>query len=185
LHLFGLPDDEAERVRYAVSIPHMGSLLNLHDGHAPMPGLDSLPPADRPSSMILFWSFRIMVGLGFLMALLGACSLLARLRGRLTLALAAPAPCDGSMGFVAVICLGDDRGRPAAQVIGCSPRARCRRSPRRGGRLAGRPSSSIAVFAAGIFILRLMVRPGGGDRSVPSAGIVAAAASARRRGGGS
>jgi len=106
LHLFGLPDDQAEIVRYEVSLPHLGSLLNLHDMHAPMPGLDSFPRADRPSSAILFWSFRIMVGLGFLMALLGLWSLLARLRGKLHdwRWLHRFALVMGPSGFVAVIC---------------------------------------------------------------------------------
>jgi cytochrome d ubiquinol oxidase subunit I len=32
---------------------------------------------------VVFWTFRVMVGLGFLMLLLGACSLLARARRKL------------------------------------------------------------------------------------------------------
>ncbi|MGZ8999125.1 MAG: cytochrome ubiquinol oxidase subunit I, partial [Allosphingosinicella sp.] len=81
-HIVGMPDDEAETVRWAVTLPKMGSLGILHDMNAPMPGLDSIPKADRPSSPILFWSFRLMVGLGFLMMALGLWSLIARLRKR-------------------------------------------------------------------------------------------------------
>ena len=104
-HIFGLPDDEAETVHYAVSIPRIGSLLILHDLNAPMPGLDALPKADRPPSAILFWSFRVMVGLGFLMALLGLWSLFARLRRRLYAwrQLHRFALVMGPSGFVAVI----------------------------------------------------------------------------------
>ena len=43
-----------------------------------------LPPAERPNSTTVFWSFRIMVGIGVLMVLTGLWSLWQRLRGRLT-----------------------------------------------------------------------------------------------------
>ena len=54
---------------------------------------------------ILFWSFRIMVGLGFLMLALGLWSLLARLRGKLLdwRPLHWFAVAMGPAGFVAVI----------------------------------------------------------------------------------
>lgn len=105
-HVIGLPDDESETVRWAVSLPKMGSLGIRHDMNAPMPGLDALPKADRPPAAILFWSFRIMVGLGLLMTLLGAWSLLARLRKRLYgwRWLHRFALLMGPAGFVAVIC---------------------------------------------------------------------------------
>jgi cytochrome d ubiquinol oxidase subunit I len=30
-----------------------------------VPALKEFPPEDRPNSTIVFWSFRVMVGLGF------------------------------------------------------------------------------------------------------------------------
>ena len=83
LILFGIPDDEAQAMRAAIEIPRLGSLLLKHDPDAPMAGLDTVPPGDRPAVEIVFWSFRIMVGLGVLMFALGLWSLLARLRRRL------------------------------------------------------------------------------------------------------
>lgn len=70
LILFGLPDMESETTKYAVSIPNLGSLILTHkwDGH--YPGLKEFPKADRPPAPIVFWTFRIMVGLGLLMLLL-------------------------------------------------------------------------------------------------------------------
>ena len=51
----------------AIAIPQLGSLLLEHDTNAPMRGLDTVPIEDQPPVAIVFWSFRIMVGLGFLM----------------------------------------------------------------------------------------------------------------------
>jgi cytochrome d ubiquinol oxidase subunit I len=77
LALFGIPDDEGERLRYAVEIPKLSSLILKHDLNAPMAGLKTVPKENRPPAEIVFWSFRIMVGLGMLMLLLGLASLLA------------------------------------------------------------------------------------------------------------
>src|SRR5690606_14911866 len=105
LYLFGLPDQEAGTMRYPVAIPNAGSLILEHSLTAPMDGLETVPRAEWPPVAIVFWSFRIMVGLGFLMAALGLLSLIAYLRGRLyewgvlhRFALAM-----GPAGFVAVI----------------------------------------------------------------------------------
>jgi cytochrome d ubiquinol oxidase subunit I len=83
LILFGLPDDEAQTMRYKVEIPELGSFILKNDFEAPITGLDAYPAADRAPVAITFWSFRIMVGLGLLMVAMGLWSLGARLRGRL------------------------------------------------------------------------------------------------------
>lgn len=83
LILFGIPNSTQNRVDYAIEIPKASSLILKHDVNAPLAGLDSVPQADRPPVGIVFWAFRIMVGLGLLMAALGAASLLARARGKL------------------------------------------------------------------------------------------------------
>jgi cytochrome d ubiquinol oxidase subunit I len=54
-----------------VQIPHLGSLLLTHSWNSQIPGLKDFAPQDRPNSTIVFWTFRIMAGLGFLMLLLG------------------------------------------------------------------------------------------------------------------
>jgi cytochrome d ubiquinol oxidase subunit I len=83
LVLFGLPDMSAETTRYAVEVPYVGSLILTHDLHGHIAGLKQFPAADRPNSTIVFWTFRVMAGLGLLMLLLGAWSALLRRRGRL------------------------------------------------------------------------------------------------------
>lgn len=83
LILFGWPDMEAETTRYAVAVPNLGGLILTHDWNGQYPGLKEFAPADRPASAPVFWSFRIMVGLGVLMLLLGLWSLWLRWRGGL------------------------------------------------------------------------------------------------------
>lgn len=80
LILFGLPDQDAGEVRAAISIPKASSLILKHDVNAPLAGLDTIPRENWPVVPIVFWSFRIMVGLGMLMLALGAFSVVARLR---------------------------------------------------------------------------------------------------------
>ena len=75
LILFGWPDMKAEKTKFAVEIPYLGSLILTHSLDKQVPALKEFPPEDRPNSTIVFWSFRIMVGLGFLMIFTGLWSL--------------------------------------------------------------------------------------------------------------
>src|SRR5271167_1796324 len=83
LVLFGFPSERDATVHDRIAIPHMGSLILRHDAHAPLAGLTDYPRAHWPPVPVVFWSFRIMVGLGLLMLSLGLWSLLARTRKRL------------------------------------------------------------------------------------------------------
>ena len=67
LILFGWPDMQAETTRFAIEIPNGASLLLKHSLDGQFPGLKEFAPEDRPNSTIVFWSFRVMVGLGVLM----------------------------------------------------------------------------------------------------------------------
>lgn len=71
LILFGWPDMQREETRYALEIPRLGSLILTHSWDGTIPGLKEFQPQDRPNSTTVFWSFRIMVGLGLLMIALG------------------------------------------------------------------------------------------------------------------
>jgi cytochrome d ubiquinol oxidase subunit I len=105
LMLFGIPDSANKRVDYAISIPKASSLILKHDLNAPMKGLDSVPDADEPPVGIVFWAFRVMVGIGFAMLGLGLWSLIARARGKLHdwTWLHRAALVMGPAGFVAVL----------------------------------------------------------------------------------
>ncbi len=83
LVLFGIPDMEAEKTRYAIEVPYLGSLILTHSLDKQIPALKSFPKEDRPNSTIIFFSFRIMAGLGMLMILTGILGLVLRRNGAL------------------------------------------------------------------------------------------------------
>jgi cytochrome d ubiquinol oxidase subunit I len=83
LILFGWPDMAAETTRYALEVPVLGSLILTHEWEGHIPGLKEFAPEDRPNSTVVFWTFRVMVGLGTLMLLLGVWSAWLRWRSRL------------------------------------------------------------------------------------------------------
>jgi cytochrome d ubiquinol oxidase subunit I len=105
LILFGIPDQQNARVDYAVQIPKLSSLVLKHDLNAPLAGLDTVPRADWPPVIIVFWSFRVMVGLGLAMLGLGVWSLVARSTKNLFRwdTLHRAAILMGPAGFIAVI----------------------------------------------------------------------------------
>src|SRR5690242_12347713 len=74
-HIFAWPDEKAGVNRFAISIPRGASLILTHHMNGLFPGLDSVSASDRPPVAIVFFSFRIMLGVGFFMigaALFGA-----------------------------------------------------------------------------------------------------------------
>jgi cytochrome d ubiquinol oxidase subunit I len=71
LRLFGWPDQEEEETKYAVEIPKLSSLILTHSLDGEVKGLKEWPREDRPPVAWVFWSFRIMVGVGVLMILTG------------------------------------------------------------------------------------------------------------------
>src|ERR1700730_3823539 len=83
LNLIGFPDMNAEVTRYAISVPHLGSLILTHSWNGEIRGLKDFPKQDRPNSSIIFWTFRVMAGLGMLMILMVLVGALLRYRGRL------------------------------------------------------------------------------------------------------
>jgi cytochrome bd ubiquinol oxidase subunit I len=105
LILFGLPNSAQERVDYKIEIPKLGSFILTHDWNGTIRGLKEWPATERPPVAIVFWSFRVMVGIGFLMLGLGLWSLFLRYRGRLYDApvMHAAAVLMAPAGFVAVL----------------------------------------------------------------------------------
>jgi len=81
LRLFAWPDEDTESNKYEISIPKMASLIITHEWEGEVAGLDQVPAEDRPPVPVVFFSFRIMLGLGGLMLLLGISGLVARKAG--------------------------------------------------------------------------------------------------------
>jgi cytochrome d ubiquinol oxidase subunit I len=167
LVLFGIPDDEANEIRNAVEIPGLGSLILTHDWDGEVKGLDAFPEAERPPVGIVFWSFRIMVGLGLLMLGLGLWSGIARLRGRLYSSrwLLRAAVVMGPSGFVAVLAgwVTTEVGRQPWTIYGLLSTADSAApldAPAVEASLLAFIAVYFAVFGAGTFyLLRLMSKP--------------------------
>ena len=83
LILFGIPNPQEKRIDYAIQIPKLSSLILKHDLNAPLAGLDTVADADEPPVTVVFWSFRIMIAIGFAMLGIGVWSLWRRWRGTL------------------------------------------------------------------------------------------------------
>ncbi|ENF8748395.1 cytochrome ubiquinol oxidase subunit I [Vibrio fluvialis] len=83
LILFGIPDMDAEKTRFSLEVPYLGSLILTHSLDKQIPALKSFAKEDRPNSTIVFWSFRVMAGLGMLMILSALTALWLRRKGRL------------------------------------------------------------------------------------------------------
>jgi cytochrome bd ubiquinol oxidase subunit I len=60
------PDMEKERNSFEISIPNGTSLLVTHSLDGRVRGLKEFPPEDRPNASVIFWTFRIMVAIGFI-----------------------------------------------------------------------------------------------------------------------
>ncbi len=167
LILFGLPDQKTGEVRAAIEIPKLSSLVIMHNLNAPLAGLDTIPRKDWPYVPIVFWSFRIMVGIGLLIASMGAVTVVARLRRKLYdwRPLHLFATVMGPMGFVAVLAgwVTTEVGRQPYTVYGLlrtSQSASPLSAPAVAASLAAFAVVYFAVFGAGLFyILRLMSRP--------------------------
>ena len=122
LILFGMPDDVAGKTRYKVEIPLLGSLILTHSLDTPIRGLDAFPADQRPKSALIFWTFRIMVAIGFGMLGIGLWSAWARWKGRLYTAswLHRAALVMAPTGFLAVLCgwITTEVGRQPFTVYG-------------------------------------------------------------------
>ena len=66
LTLFGWPNEQTQRTDYAIRVPKLASLILAHDADAELKGLDEFPNAHPPVAPV-FWSFRVMVGMGLVM----------------------------------------------------------------------------------------------------------------------
>ncbi len=184
LILFGWPDQKEARVEAAIEIPKASSLILKHDLDAPLAGLDTVPRDEWPNVAIVFWAFRTMVGIGFLMLGLGLFSLLARMRGKLYAwpLLHRLALVMGPSGFVAVIAgwVTTEAGRQPWTVYGVlrtsdsvSPLA----APAVGASLIAFVIVYFTVFISGaIYILKMMNEPASGQgpdtAPIRTAGIV-------------
>ncbi len=167
LILFGMPNMQEERTNYALEIPKLGSLILTHTLDGVIKGLKEWPPEQRPYAPIVFWSFRVMVAIGFAMLGIGLWSLWLRWRGKLHDApwMHRAALLMGPSGIVAVIAgwITTEVGRQPYTVYGLLTTAQSVSAIDKaavGASLIAFIVVYFAVFGAGVFyILRLMNQP--------------------------
>lgn len=104
-HLFGLPNEDTESTDYTLSIPNGASLVLTGRMDGEIPGLTDVSKQDRPPVGIVFWSFRLMIGIGLAMILTGLIGAFLHYKKRLFDCRAFQYWCMAMtpMGFIAVV----------------------------------------------------------------------------------
>jgi cytochrome d ubiquinol oxidase subunit I len=103
--IIGWPDQNAERNLYEIEIPRLGSLYLTHSWDGAVKGLKDFPADQRPPVAIVYFTFRIMVGIALLMLAVVAAGFWLMARGRLDQANWYLRLCQltSCLGFIAVI----------------------------------------------------------------------------------
>ena len=193
-HVAAWPDRATQKNDWEISVPELGSWLIKGDASAKVTGLHAFAPTDQPPAAVVFWSFRIMVGLGLAMIGLGLWCAWLWLRGgpERSRAFLLASVAMGPAGFVSVIAgwTTAEVGRQPYVVFGA-----LRTSEAVSPVLAGQVSASLIaflvvyalVFSVGaLYILRLIAQgpvavaaepPAGGARA-PGSALAAAPAPA-------
>ncbi|WED44252.1 cytochrome ubiquinol oxidase subunit I [Legionella cardiaca] len=83
LLLFAIPSQEKQTNFNEIAVPKLASLINTHEWDGELIGLSSVPAAEQPRMLPVFFSFRIMVGIGILMLLTALVGVLLNLKGTL------------------------------------------------------------------------------------------------------
>ena len=178
LVLFGIPDQSAGVIRHTVELPKLASLILTHSWDGEVRGLRAWPPREWPDVAVVFWSFRLMVGVGLLMIAIGVWSLVCRARRQLFRAklLQQAMLFMGPSGFIAVLAgwVITEVGRQPFTVYGLL-RTSASASPVAAPAVAGSLAVFVAVyfliFGAGTYYLVRLVRDapgrsGSGERGV-------------------
>lgn len=83
LILFAIPDQDEQTNHLEVKIPKLASYVLTHDWDGEVPGLNEVTLEEQPPVFVVFWSFRIMVGLGLLMIAFAIWGLVLRPKGKI------------------------------------------------------------------------------------------------------
>lgn len=173
LLLFAIPDQAAQTNRFEIGIPKLASLILTHSTEGTVTGLDAFPRDKQPPVFMVFWSFRVMVGIGLLMILMGIWGAFKVWRGTLLesrrylrlLTFMIPAP------FIAVLAgwFVTEIGRQPYLIYGMMTIAEGLTPSLQGWMalltLIGYATVYAVVFAAGIFYLSKIVNTGLPDQA--------------------
>jgi cytochrome d ubiquinol oxidase subunit I len=83
LRLFAWPDQVEGRNKYVLEIPLLSSLILTHTFYGEVKGLKAWPQDDWPPVTPVFYAFRVMFGVGILLALTGVIAVILYFRQRL------------------------------------------------------------------------------------------------------
>ncbi|WP_339806713.1 cytochrome ubiquinol oxidase subunit I [uncultured Marinobacter sp.] len=78
LLLFAIPDQANQTNHFEIAVPGLASFILTHDWNGEVPGLNEVATEEQPPVAIVFWSFRVMVGLGLLMIAVAVTGLVLR-----------------------------------------------------------------------------------------------------------
>jgi cytochrome d ubiquinol oxidase subunit I len=167
LVLFGIPDQDRELNHAEIAIPRLGSVILTHDPNGRYAGLKDFPKGDRPPVLPVFFAFRIMVGIGVLLILLGLTGAFLWSRGKLftTRWYLQIATYSWPIGFVAILAgwVTTEVGRQPFVAYGIL-RTTQALSPVGAGTVATSLAAFIlvytVVFSIGIYYIRRLVLGG-------------------------
>lgn len=168
LLLFALPDQAHETNHAEIGIPKVASIILKHDPEGEIKGLTEVAPDKRPPVFMVFWSFRVMVGVGMLMILVGLVGAWLVWRGKIlqsrvflrVLTFMIPAP------FMAVLAgwFVTEIGRQPYLIYGVMTAAQALTPSLQGWMalvtLVGYAAVYAVVFTAGIHYLRKVINHG-------------------------
>jgi cytochrome d ubiquinol oxidase subunit I len=81
--LFGIPSEKLEKNLYSIEIPKLSSIILTHDPNGEVKGIKEWPKDSRPNIPLVFYTFRIMVGLGFIFLFTSIIGLILRFKNKL------------------------------------------------------------------------------------------------------
>jgi cytochrome d ubiquinol oxidase subunit I len=176
--LVGLPDRAAGKTHFEIAVPGVGNMIQGVPRSRSLQGLDAFPRADWPVVGLVYWAFRVMVGLGVAMIGLGVWGVWLILRQRLETStwFLRAAVAMGPAGFVAVIAgwIVAEVGRQPWTIYGVL-RTADSASPVGAGQVSASLLGFIVVYAVvfsagAIYILRLIARGPVPESEVPPSG---------------
>jgi len=167
LLLFAWPDDASETNRFEIGIPRLGSLILTHDASGRVPGLTDFPREERPPVAMVFYSFRLMVGIGLVLIAVGLWGALLWWRGRLfeSRRFLGVAGNTWTLGFIAIVAgwIVTERGRQPWLAQGILRTADAV-SPVSAAAIATSLAAIVVVYAVvfsiGVYYIRRMIARG-------------------------
>ncbi|MDN3521012.1 cytochrome ubiquinol oxidase subunit I [Halomonas ramblicola] len=162
------PDQETQGNRFEIGIPNLASLILTHRADGEVPGLADTPRDEQPEVWLVFWAFRVMVGLGVAMIAVVLAGLWLRRGGRLYRHRGYLQVLRGMSvtPFVAVLAgwIVTETGRAPWLVYGMMSHAEGVTPSLTGGMalftLIGYVAVYAVVFASGVYYLTRVVRQG-------------------------